>query len=66
MTKLPAGRPVKRLRVETGAETPDSIRRKIVEEVKRRLAAGELDSDIARVETAYALLDGDRRAGRSG
>jgi len=53
-----------RLRVETGADTPDAVRLKLVEEVRRRLATGELDSDLARVETAFALLDGDLRAGR--
>jgi hypothetical protein len=40
------------------------VRRQLVEEVRRRLASGELDSDLARVETAFALLDGDRRADR--
>jgi hypothetical protein len=49
------------LRVETGADTPAPVRRKLVDEVRRRLADGELDSDLARVETAFAILDGDRR-----
>ncbi|HEX5138766.1 MAG TPA: hypothetical protein VFY93_17470 [Planctomycetota bacterium] len=40
------------------------MRRKLVDEVRRRLANGELDTDIARMETAFALLDGDLRAGR--
>ncbi len=66
MTKFrdgqPAGEPL--LRVETGAETPAHVRQKLLEEVRRRLATGELDSDLARVETAVALLDGDRRSGR--
>jgi len=31
--------------------------------VRRRLASGELDSDLARVETAFALLDGAASAG---
>jgi ATP-binding cassette subfamily B protein len=60
MTKSRDGSPDDRMRLPTGADTPDAIRRKLVEEVRRRLAAGELDSEIARVETAYALLDGDR------
>jgi hypothetical protein len=34
-------------------------RREQVEEVRRRLQTGELDSDLAIVETAFALLDGD-------
>lgn len=66
MTDFADGRPARkpRLRVETGADTPDPVRQKLVEEVRRRLATGELDSEIARVETAFALLDGDRRADR--
>lgn len=47
------------LRVETGARIPDSLRAELVAEVRRRLEAGELDSDLARIETALALLDGD-------
>ncbi|MHC4954065.1 MAG: hypothetical protein ACYTGZ_09255 [Planctomycetota bacterium] len=31
-----------------------------VDDVRRRLAIGELDSDAALLETAHALLDGDR------
>lgn len=58
----PAGDPL--LRIDTGADTPPPVRRKLVDEVRRRLAMGELDSDLARVETAFAILDGDRRAGR--
>jgi hypothetical protein len=65
MTKFRDGKPGEALvRVETGAETPTHVRRKLLEEVRRRLATGELDSDLARVETAFALLDGDRRQGR--
>ena len=30
-----------------------------VEDVRRRLEQGELDSDDAVLETAYAILDGD-------
>jgi len=29
-------------------------------EVRRRLEAGELDTELALVETALAILDGDR------
>jgi hypothetical protein len=66
MTDFLDGRPASeaRVRVETGADTPHTVRRKLVEEVRRRLANGELDTDLARVETAFALLDGDLRAGR--
>jgi hypothetical protein len=66
MTDFLDGRPAPeaRLRVETGAETPPPVRKKLVDEVRRRLANGELDTDLARVETAFALLDGDLRAGR--
>ncbi len=66
MTDFRDGRPAREplLRVETGAETPGTVRQKLVEEVRRRLAKGELDSELARVETAFALLDGDRRGGR--
>jgi hypothetical protein len=59
---LPRREPV--VRLPTGADTPTTVRRQLVEEVRRRLASGELDSDLARVETALALLDGDRRAER--
>ena len=38
-------------------------RAKYVEDVRRRLESGELDSDDAVLETAYALLDGDRGRG---
>ncbi|MEM8884056.1 MAG: hypothetical protein AAGD14_08310 [Planctomycetota bacterium] len=39
---------------------PDpSWRAQYLEDVRRRLANGELDSDDAVLETAYALLDGD-------
>jgi len=43
----------------TGADVPPQVRRKLVDEVRRRLQAGELDSPLARMETALALLDGD-------
>jgi len=66
MTDFHDGRPAlePRLRFETGADTPTAVRRQLVEEVRRRLANGELDTDLARVETAFALLDGDLRASR--
>jgi hypothetical protein len=66
MTEFLDGRPAPeaRLRIETGADTPTAVRRKLVDEVRRRLANGELDTDLARVETAFALLDGDLRSDR--
>jgi len=62
MTNFRDGHPEPRLLLETGADTPPDVRRQLVDEVRRRLANGELDSDLARVETAFALLDGDLRA----
>ena len=49
-------------RRSTGAETPAPVRNELVEDVQRRLEAGELDSELALVETAMAILDGDRPA----
>ena len=48
----------KRVHVPLPGEV-DERQRKRLEEVRRRLEAGELDSDLALVETALALLDGD-------
>ncbi|MHC4547572.1 MAG: hypothetical protein ACYTEZ_02255 [Planctomycetota bacterium] len=59
MTKRPEGQP-KRVQLRTGAVVPDRVRQDLVAEVKRKLETGELDSDLAMVETALALLDGDR------
>lgn len=44
------------------AEAPpeDGARRARLEDVRRRLERGELDTPIAAVETAAAMLDGDR------
>jgi hypothetical protein len=66
MTEFRDGRPAPEppLRIQTGADTPPTVRRKLVDEVRRRLANGELDTDVARMETAFALLDGDLRASR--
>ena len=36
-----------------------------VEDVRRRLEEGELDSHAALMETAHALLDGDQPVGAS-
>jgi len=49
------------LRVPTGAETPEEVRAQLVEKVRERLQRGELDSEVAMVETALALLDGDKQ-----
>ena len=59
MTKSSNAQPPDRVRLATGAETPDHVREELVAAVKRKLESGELDSEIARVETALALLDGD-------
>jgi len=45
------------------AGMPEGVRQALVAEVRRRLESGELDSELALVETALALLDGDRPAG---
>lgn len=55
----PSRPPHDRLRLPTGADVPEEVRRDLVDQVRRRLLAGELDSEIALVETALALLDGD-------
>ena len=34
-----------------------------LEDVRRRLEEGELDTDTALIETAHALLDGDQPVG---
>ena len=39
---------------------PGDTRGRHLDDVKRRLESGELDSDMAVLETAAALLDGDR------
>ena len=48
-------------RVDTRAKTPPEVRERQLADVRRRLEAGELDSDLAAIETAFALLDGDGR-----
>lgn len=45
---------------ETGGMIPPDVRERQLDEIKRRMEAGELDSDLAMMETAIALLDGDR------
>lgn len=50
-----------RIRVPTQASMPPEAREALVAEVRAKLEAGELDSDLALVETALALLDGDSR-----
>ncbi len=49
------------IRVETGAKTPPEVRERQLAEIRRRLEAGELDSDLAVLETACAILDGDSK-----
>ena len=50
----------KPVEIRTEAHVPEEVRRALVAEVRRRLESGELDSELAMVETALALLDGDR------
>ena len=40
-------------------ESPANPRESIIEDVRRRLRDGELDSVAALLETAHAMLDGD-------
>ncbi len=48
-----------RVEIRTEARVPEEVRQALVAEVRRRLENGELDSELAMVETALALLDGD-------
>jgi len=48
-------------RVPLPTPTPEASPDRLAE-VRQRLESGELDSDLALVETALALLDGDRPA----
>jgi hypothetical protein len=41
------------------AAIPADIREEQIREIKRRLEEGELDTDEAVLETAFAMLDGD-------
>jgi len=54
-----------RFRILVEADMPEAARRELIAAVRRRLAEGELDSDLARLETAVALLDGDPHANES-
>ncbi len=49
----------KELNIPTDAEIPAEVRKRRLAEIAERLEAGELDSDLAAIETAMALLDGD-------
>ena len=49
----------KPVRVATKARIPLKVRKRQLAEIRRRLEAGELDSNLALMETAIALLDGD-------
>ncbi len=51
-----------RIRIPTNAAMPSEARTQLIAEVRAKLENGELDSDLALVETALALIDGDRRA----
>jgi hypothetical protein len=47
------------------AASGEGARRARVEDVRRRLERGELDTPVAALETAAAMLDGDRPPLRS-
>ncbi len=50
-----------RLSISTQAAVPSDVQERHLAEVAERIEAGELDSDLAAIETAMALLDGDIR-----
>ncbi len=45
----------------TQAAVPSDVQERRLADVAQRIEAGELDSDLAAIETAMALLDGDIR-----
>ena len=48
-----------RLSFTTQAAVPSDVQERRLADVADRIEAGELDSDLAAIETAMALLDGD-------
>jgi hypothetical protein len=44
---------------ENTSQSNAELRVRLLEDVRRRLATGELDSDDAVLDTALAMLDGD-------
>ena len=50
-----------RLSITTQAAVPSDVQERRLADVAQRIEAGELDSDLAAIETAMALLDGDVR-----
>jgi hypothetical protein len=50
-----------RLSFTTQAAVPSDVQERRLADVADRIEAGELDSDLAAIETAMALLDGDIR-----
>ena len=50
-----------RLSITTQAAVPSDVQERRLADVAQRIEAGELDSDLAAIETAMALLDGDIR-----
>ena len=51
----------KRLSIKINAEVSEEAQQRRLAEVAERIEAGELDSYLAAIETAMALLDGDIR-----
>ena len=43
---------------ENNKQSNAELRTRLIEDVRRRLASGELDSDDAVLDTALAMLDG--------
>ncbi len=52
----------KKLSIETDAEAPAEVLKRRLADVAERLEDGELETDLAAIETAMALLDGDPRS----
>ena len=50
-----------RLSITTQAAVPSDVQERRLADLAQRIEAGELDSDLAAIETAMALLDGDVR-----
>ena len=48
-----------RLSITTQAAVPSDVQERRLADLAQRIEAGELDSDLAAIETAMALLDGD-------
>ena len=51
-----------RLSIKITTEIPADVQKRRLAEVAERIESGELDSDLAAIETAMALIDGDIKA----